>query len=490
MRRLLALVGALVVGLGGCAVGPDYEAPVFEQGDSWQSKIATDASATPVNAAGWWGQFNDPLLSELIEKGAFNNRDLAVALANIERARGLRREAGAGYFPSIDVAGSASRSRYSRQTGFGANTGTRNTFTGSLDASWELDLFGRTRRSVEAAEAQIGASQAAHQGVMLSVAAEIAASYFELRGLQEQLEMNRRDIDLLKEVEAVAGAQAELGVTSGLDLARAQGERENIAAKAPNLEAQVMARIYRISVLTGEAPEFHAAKLKLSQPLPMALDRVPVGLRSQILKRRPDVRQAERELAAATAAIGIARADLFPDFSLTGAIGSSARLFSDLFMPGTLTSSLGAALGWPLFAGGAITARIDVAEADAKAALARYEQSVLLALEDAESALMAYAREWQTLKLLQAAEHSRLQAFEIARLRYEAGEEGFMVMLDAERMLITTRNDIVSSEIRILTGLTQLYKALGGGWQLVEQVNGEQQQPQRDGSATQQGADE
>jgi len=274
-----------------------------------------------------------------------------------------------------------------------------------------------------------------------------------------------RDIELLKEVEEIAQARAELGVASDMDQSQARGERENIEAGLPNLQAEITARIYRISVLTGQAPEFYAATLKQDRPLPVVTDRVPVGLRSQMLKRRPDVRQAERELAAATATIGVARANMFPSFSLTGSAGSSARVFTDLFTPATLTRSIGALLNWPLFAGGALSAGVDIAEADTQAALARYEQSVLLALEDAESALMRYASEWQTLKRLRAAEASRKHAYEIARLRYEAGQDTFLLMLDAERALITTRNNVVSSETRVLTTLAQLYKALGGAWQ-------------------------
>jgi multidrug efflux system outer membrane protein len=464
----LFMAVSLLLVLGACAVGPDYQQPVMTHSKQWHGELSMDEHLHPVSHADWWKQFNDPLLSGLIDQGLKNNRDLAVALANIERAKALRAVAAGGYFPTLDAQADAGRSRFSNQTGFGANTGTRNTFSAGLDASWEFDLFGRTRRSVEAADAQIGSSEAAKQGVTLSVIAEIAANYFEVRGLQRQLAMTKRDIALLKEVEAIADAQAESGIITELDVARARGERETFEAKLPNLDAEIMARIYRISVLTGKAPEYHAKAMIESQPMAMPTDRVPVGLRSEILKRRPDVQQAERELAAATATIGVARADMFPDFSLTGAIGSSARVFSDLFSPATITSSLGAALGWPVFAGGSLSARVDVAEAEAKAAVASYEQSVLLALEDAETALMRYGKEWQTLKQLRAAEQSRQQAFEIARLRYESGQEGFLTLLDAERALIFTRNDIVSSETLILTNLTRLYKALGGGWQSSE----------------------
>jgi len=466
MRLLLSAL--LLLGLGGCTLGPDYQTPAFKHSEQWHSEQVRDESLSARHEARWWQQFEDPLLTALITRAAQNNRDLAATLANIERVRALRHMAGAAFMPSVNATGEASRSRYSRQTGFGANTGTRNSFSAALDAGWELDLFGRTRRSLEAADAQVEAVEAVRQGLMLSVVAELAANYFELRGLQRQQQVSLHNITLLGEVEEIARAQSELGVTSELDLARARGERENMQATLPNLQAEISARIYRISVLTGEAPEFYADILAAVGAVPVVRDHVPVGLRSDILKRRPDVQQAERELAAATANIGVARADLFPNFSLTGSIGSSARVFSDLFTPATLTRSIGALLDWPLFAGGALHAAVDVAHAEEKAALARYEQRVLLALEDTEAALTRYAREWQTLKQLRTVEISRQQAFEIARLRFEAGEEGFLVILDAERSLIATQSEIVSSETRLLTHLTQLYKTLGGEWQQLD----------------------
>jgi len=471
MSRWLTIGILSAFAVSACTLGPDYKKPELAYSDQWHGELNLDEHLRPANAADWWQQFRDPLLSKLIGEGIQHNRDLAVALANVEQARALRRATAGGYYPSVNAQAGASRSRFSRQTGVGANTGTRNTFSAGLDASWELDLFGKTRRAVEAADAQIEASEAARQGVLLSVIAEIAANYFEVRGLQRQLAMTELDILLLKEVEDIAHAKAEGGVVSELDVARAQGERETFEASLPNLQAEITARIYRISVLTGQPPEYHAKALAAAQALPMQTDRVPVGLRSDILKRRPDVQQAERELAAATANIGVAKAELFPSFSLTGAIGTSARVFSDMFTPGTITNSVGGALGWPVFAGGSLSARVDVAEAGAKAALAAYEQTVLLALEDAEGSLMRYGKEWQTLKGLRAAEVSRQEGFEIARLRYEAGEDDFLVMLDAERALIGTRNDLISSETRMLTNLTQLYKALGGGWQGVKNLD-------------------
>ena len=463
MKRFFAYM--LLLFMAGCVLGPEHAEPEFRHADSWQTQPEVMGQADEEHLANWWQKFNDPLLVEMVRQSLANNKQLAVALANIDKSKSLRQETRGALFPSVSTQAGAERRRYSRQESFGATAGTRNTYDASIDASWELDLFGRTRRAIEAADAQLDVSREAFHGLQLSIIAEVAMNYFEVRGFQRQLEITHRNIDLLREVEEIARIQFEIGVTTELDVARARGEREAFEVQLPNLEAEILSRIYRISVLTGKPPETHLAALSESKPLPMPHDQVPVGLRSDLLKRRPDIRQAERQLAANRAAVGVAEADRYPDFSLTGSLGSSARVFSDLFTTGTIVNSLAAALNWPVFQGGAIEARIEGAKADVRAAEAAYDQAVLLALEDAESALMRYGKQWQTLKRLRAAEASRQEAFDIAKLRYEAGEENFLVILDAERTLINVRNDIISSETAILTSLTQLYKSLGGGWQ-------------------------
>jgi len=469
MRRFPGFL--LLTLLTGCVLGPDYRAPEFGHADSWQPQVEVADGGDETHLANWWRRFDDPLLTDLVDQSLANNRQLAGALANIDKSKALRREVGGAQLPEVSTQAGAERRRYSRQGTFGASSGTRNTYDVGLDASWELDLFGRTRRAIESAEAQVEVSREAFHGLQLSIIAEVAANYFEMRGLQRQLEITHRNIDLLKEVEEIASIQFEIGVATELDLARARGEREAFEVQLPALEAEILARIYRISVLTGQAPEFHLAALKKSQPLPMPHDQVPVGLRSELLKRRPDIRQAERQLAMATAEVGVAEAERFPNFALTGSVGSSARVFSDLFTTGTIIHSLAAALNWPLFQGGALKARVAGAKADVRAAEAAYEQAVLLALEDTETALMRYGSQWRTLKRLKAAEASRQEAFDIAKLRYEAGEENFLVILDAERTLIGVRNDIIEAETAILTSLTRLYKSLGGGWQPMAEAN-------------------
>lgn len=450
--------------LGGCLLGPEHQPPEFTHPADWQSELALSTELTEAGDTAWWKQFNDPILNRLITETAANNRDLAAAMANIEQARALRRTISADALPQVDLSAGADRSRYSRQSAFGATSGTRNSFDAGLDASWELDLFGRVRRSIQASDARIEAEIEVLHGLQLSLLAETATAYFELRSLQAQLANTERTIELLKEVEAIARAQAEAGAISEMDLLRARGERQNLQSQLPELHTRITARIHRISVLNGRPPEHYLTTLQTPGALPEPTDRVPLGLRSDLLQRRPDIRRAERLLAATTADIGVAKAEMLPSFSLTGAIGSSARTFGDLFTAGTITNSVGAALGWPLFAAGKYSARVGAAEAAQRAAMAGYEQQVLLALEDTENALLGYGQEWKTLNHLREVLQSRKQAFAIARLRYEAGEDSFLNMIDAERSLTTTRTDLILSEERLLIRLATLYKALGGEW--------------------------
>ncbi len=449
--------------LVGCAVGPDYRQPEFAHQKNWHAELATPQKTGESVSTVWWKQFNDPVLDGLISMAAAENRELEGALARIEQARALRSNASSSFWPQIDTSASGNRTKYSSQGNF-ANGTTRNNYSAGADASWEIDLFGRIRREVEAADARIDAEIAVHDGVMLSVLAETATSYFELRSLQMQLNNTEHTIELLKEVEAIAQAQLDAGVISEVDLLHARGERQNLESQRPNLQADIAARIHRISVLTGKAPEFQIEALRTDAVLPEPKDRVPLGLRSELLERRPDIRLAERSLAAATADIGVAKAALFPDFSLTGSAGSTTHMFGDLFTAGTITHSVGAALNWPFFAAGKYSSLVDAAEAGKRAALADYEQAILLALEDSENALFRYGQEWKTLTQLKDVVMVREKAFEIARLRYEAGEDSFLSLIDAERSLNDARINLILSQERLLTNLTALYKALGGEW--------------------------
>jgi multidrug efflux system outer membrane protein len=447
--------------LSSCKVGPDYLKPDTKIDDSFHAKANYPYNKDAVNEE-WWKVFNDKLLNEIIEDAVNNNKDIKIALANIEGARALRKGKVAGLMPSVSADAGAGRTKYSEKT---SPLGTVNAYNAGLDAAWELDVFGKIRRGVEASDARLEGFEAQKNAIMLSIMAEVASNYFEVRGLQKRIDVTTRSVGLLKEVETLAKAKYKAGIVTEFDVSRARGEREAIEAKLPNLEAQMQAGIYTISLLSGKEPEYYLAKLLEKGALPPPPDIVPVGMRSEILRRRPDIIVAERNLAAASADIGVATGDLFPSISLTGAVGTSARVFSDVFTGSAGAYSLGSALSWSVFNGGATHARIDAAKATSKASLAAYEKAVLAALSEVETSLSNYGGEWNTLKKLKAAEGTRQDGFKVAKLRYESGQENFLTIIDAERSLITAQDDVIQSESRILVDLTQLYKTLGGGWQ-------------------------
>lgn len=459
MKKQLVTL-ALACLLTACAVGTDYALPSLPLPESWGGLKRTKTIAAPDQPAqsDWWKNLNDPTLDTLITEAAAHNHDIRIALAALEEARALRRATAADFYPSLGANASAKRERNDGDGG-------ANQFDATLDAAWEPDVFGGIRRGVEAAEARSQASEAGYHDVMLGVLAEVARNYFELRGAQKRIAVTRNNIEILREVEGVAQTRFENGASSEFDVTQARGERETIEASLPNLEAEMTAGIYRLSVLTGKPPEHYVSTLSEAQPLPMPPDIVPVGLLSDLLRRRPDVKRAERELAAATAGTGLAMADLFPRFPLTGSIGGSASRFGELFASGGFTYFVAQAVTMPLFEGGRLRAQVDAADARQKQALAAYEKAVMVALEDTEASLVRYGKEWETLQSLRAALATRSEASAIARLRYESGTENFLVVLDAERSHIAAQDSIVQSETRILTRLTQLYKSLGGGWE-------------------------
>lgn len=478
------LAGCSVLCLAACSVGPDYERPESPISDGW---AAGDATNTEAPSAEWWTHFDDPVLEQLMNEAAQNNLDVAIALANIDRARSLRRTAIAPFFPQLAFNADAQRQSFASATSqnrFFAEK-ERDSFSAFLDAAWEIDIFGRTRRAGEAADARLRVAEENRRDVVLMALAETAQSYFSVRGLQKRIAVNRHNIELLREVEDVAQSQFDAGVTTEFDYTTAVGERQQVEALLPTLEAELASAIYRLSVLAGKDPAHYAETLSTPTALPTPPDMVALGPRSEILRRRPDIRLAERQLAASSADIGVAIGDLFPRLTLTGSIGSSALEAGDLLTSGGINHSVGALLNLPIFQGGAGWANVDLSKANNRAALLNYQQSVLRALEDAESSLVRYDKELETLKLLQSAEAQRQEAYRIARLRYESGEENFLVMLDAERTLVSAEDQTIQSEIRVLTYLTQLYKALGGGWQAFEPSADEEAAPDHTPKATQ-----
>ncbi|MEQ8206297.1 MAG: TolC family protein [Woeseia sp.] len=454
--------------MAGCTVGPRYAEPVKEYPDTWsheESSAGTRVTSPDAINTQWWNVFEDPLLEQFIATAAEHNKDLDIAMANVRSARALRQIERSSLLPSIGASVGGSRTKSSAAISSFNSGQIRNTYDAGFDASWEIDLFGANRRAYEGSDARVGAAIANYQDVMQSTLSDVARTYYEARGLQKRIANTKQSTQLLKETFDVVRDRFTVGETSDFDLSRAQSEYELTHARIPNLEGELKVTIYTLSVLLGRPPEALLAEMESVQPLPVPPDMVPVGLRSDILRRRPDIRAAERALAASVADIGAQTAELFPSFFLTGDIGSQARVFGDLANSSAGVWSLASFFQWSVFDGGAIRARLELQEAESVAALAQYEKSVLEALRDAEAALSRYAEELETRQRLAKGVQSRRKAVALAKDLFDAGEEDYLAVVDAERQLIASEDDLIISETNSITKLVALFDTLGGGWE-------------------------
>ncbi|NOV29495.1 efflux transporter outer membrane subunit [Methylomonas sp. ZR1] len=464
-HHALSAAGLLGVLLGGCAVGPDYELPATAD------LPASFANAQEFSDRGieeqWWQLFNDPQLSALIDNTISHNYELKVARANLAEARALYLETGLNLLPTV-----TSHANYTEQK---RSTGSFNNRTGvfprelklyntGFDASWEIDFFGRVRRNVEASNDEVEAQEASLRDIGVSLIAEAARNYFELRGLQNQLAVARKNADNQAQTLALTQVKLENGRGTELDTSRALAQLESTKATIPRLESAIAQAIHRLSVLTGQMPDALTKTLVQSAPLPKAPDAIQIGNPEQLLRRRPDIRIAERSLAAATARIGVATADLFPRVTFVGSLSLEASTLSGLVAPGSETYSVGPKISWAAFDLGRVYARIKAADARAEASLAQYEQTVLNALEETENALVSYRQERARRGSLLAAAQASEKAAALAHLRYQEGIADFLTVLDSELRLLQDQSQLAQSETATATALTAVYKALGGGW--------------------------
>tara|TARA_R110002049_G_scaffold2743_5_gene21133 strand:- start:7700 stop:9163 length:1464 start_codon:yes stop_codon:yes gene_type:complete len=471
VHTLFAL-GLIALSMTACVnVGPDYAPPETDYSDQWAVTESERMTSAPVQQE-WWTVFNDSLLESYIQSAIENNKNVNIALANLRRARELRSEAHGSLLPDAGVSSEASRSKSSGSLGnAGSSAGNEsNFFDAGFDASWEVDVFGGNRRSIQAADARIGSAIADYRAAMLSTLSEVARNYFEARGFQKQLEVTEQSSELLKKTYEVIAARLEVGEASEFDLSRAMGEYQLTKARIPNIVANLNSSIFRLSVLLGQSPETLLSDMSQVKPLPAAIDIVPVGLRSEILRRRPDIQKAERELEAEIADIGIETSELFPKFFITGEAGAQSRLLGDLLKSSSGIWSIGTLIDWSLFSGGSIRARIKVQEAEGDAALLAYEQTVLEALADAEITLVSYIQELATQTSLESGVQSRRQSAKIAHQLFDEGEADYLAVLDAERELTSSEDDLVISETQVVLKLVALYTALGGGWEQFDQT--------------------
>lgn len=454
----------VLLALGACTVGPDYRgAPPVAVAPQW---LAPGEAATPSTAA-WWESFADPTLTRLILAASSDNLDLRAAKARLAEARASRDMAAGARLPQLGAAASATTNRLSengqipvgRIPGFARDL---DLFDAGFDASWELDLWGRTRRSVQGASARAQAAEAEQRGALISLQAEVARTYVELRAAQAQLASLQADADAQQRIAALTRQRFDAGEAARFDFERAEGLARATAAQVPALRAASAAAGWRLALLAGRPPEAMDPGLPEAAPIPQAPDSIALGLRSELLRRRPDIVAAERRLAATSADIGVITADLFPRISMRGSIGQQAQSVDDLSAAASTRYSLGPQLSWPLLDRGRIHAAIRAAGARNEAAAAAYEAAVLGALGESETAANRFARATEALSQSRGALQAQRSALDLARERYAAGEADLIELLSAESGYATTQRAATEAEAARAHQAIALFKALGG----------------------------
>ena len=446
--------------LGACAVGPDYRAPETAATPFVAAQTA-GVDEQPFEAA-WWEQFQDPVLDELVERALADDLDLKIALARVTEARAVFGAARRDRWPGVSAEAARSESR-GQQPGFTTDRVTVESYDAGLATLWELDLFGRVRRGVQAAGAEADAAVASLRDAQVLVAAEVARNYVELRGAQKRLRVARQNLGYQQETLELTQVRLELGRGSELDVASAAARFAATQATIPRLVAAETVAANRLAVLLGERPGALATQLAFREVEPH-LTTLAVDSPAALLQRRPDIRAAERALAAATARIGVAKADLFPRLTLSGFIGFIAGDADELGESTSRAWSLSPVLSWAGFERGTY-AGVRVAEARTQAALAAYELAVLRALEETENAFVIYGTERQRLaSVVEQAAASRTAA-ELARIQYREGALDFLRLLDAERTLLQAEDEVAAAEADLNASVVLIYKALGGGWE-------------------------
>ena len=451
---------------GGCAVGPDYHAPDVPVPERYGE--STTRLATAVDLARWWTTFQDETLASLIDRAVESNLDLHLAAARVREARAARGGARAEFWPNVDATGAYTRQRAS-QNAFGTGSFARTDLETDLwqvgfDSTWEIDVFGGVRRSIEAANADLQASIEGHRDVLVTLLGDVAQSYVELREAQRRLAITRANLESQRETLELTRVRFNAGLVGELDVARAQALVAATSSQVPALEQQVRASIHRLSVLLGQPPSALADELGPEGPIPSGVAAVPVGLPSELLRRRPDIRRAERNAAAATARVGVATADLFPRFTLTGSYGWQSEQFDDLLESDSVFWNVGPGVRWNLLDFGRTRSAIEVQNARQEQALVQYEQAVLTALEEVENAIVAYDHEQTRRVSLASAVDSNRRAVELASELYSRGLVDFLNVQEAQRSLLIAEDQLVQSDAQVSTNLVALYKALGGGW--------------------------
>lgn len=473
-KHLLLLAPVL---LAGCAIGPKYRRPAVEVPDHWPADSSSPAAIRPA-VEEWWKLLQDPELDSLVKRAVAANLDLKQAAARVEEARANRGLARSGALPQVTASVAASRERQIAQ-GFvpnpSGNGGSLQTFayeislfSGLADLSWEVDLFGGIRRQVQAAGADLTAHQEDRRNVLVSLLGDVATNYAQVRGYQLRLDIAHRNIVNQEDTVRLTRDLVNAGQATERDVAQSEALLESTRASLPVLDSGSKSAIHRLGVLLGLEPEALAGELAAVARLPLIPPEVPVGLPSDLLKRRPDIRRVEAQLAAATARVGQAKADYFPKLSLTGNAGREATELHAVTLGLGNVFSIGPSVSLPIFTGGKIRSNVAVQTARMKQAEAAYESTVLTALEETDNALVNFDNEKERRNRLQEVVRASQTALDMALVQYKVGLADFLTVLDSERTLAANQDQLAQSQVGVITNLISLYKALGGGWEVVQ----------------------
>ncbi len=462
LRLLLGLV--TICFLAGCgAVGPDYVRPDMPVPDAWHQN-ADSMQAEGSNDHGlatWWQTLNDPVLDTLMDRAVKNNLDLHSALSSVRQARIRRGISGADLYPSVNASGSAGRTYQNDIHGDFSST---DTFSTGLDASWELDIFGGVRRTLEASDAQIQVSEDSYRDVLVSLLAEVATDYVQLRSYQSRLSVAEANLASQEETLKITRWRYQAGLTTQLDVQKAKSNLEQTRSSIPSLHSDIKQTLNALSVLLGGFPGTLDTELSTYRPIPTPPDKITVGIPADLLRRRPDLRKAERELEAQTAQIGVAKAKLYPSLSLSGSIGLDALSAGDLLDSDSLHAGTNALISWPVYKAGAIMRNVKLQYELQEQNLIAYRKALLVALKDVENGLTSYAYEKDSRASLLAAYQAAEQAAKISKDQYASGLVDFTTVLDSERTLLTLQDQLTQSDARIIEDIVTIYKAVGGGW--------------------------
>jgi NodT family efflux transporter outer membrane factor (OMF) lipoprotein len=465
-----------------CTVGPDYQKPEISVPTTWTEKTPESAvpkaegardEATPEALQHWWTQLGDPILTDLIERSLVGSLDLRTAMARIDQSRAELGFTRGERFPSVDVGGAYDRGLSSENSGIGStrladipqiSVDPTDTYSLGLGASWEIDLFGRIRRSVEAALADYAAAIEDYRDVRVVLCADVGMTYFHIRTLQRRMEISKDNIRAQQRSLEIVRFRYQAGVAPRLELAQAESNLASSQAKLPPLQKDLVKALNRLNVLLGERPGTNRNQLLGSTTPIKPSRRLVIGFPADLLRRRPDIRITERRLAAQTARVGVATALLYPRFTILGTIGLTSIDASDFFTRGSLFYKLGPSFSWNIFDAGRIRSLIDVEDALVSQALLAYEKSVLLALEETEDALSALSRETdRNHSLIRTVEAYQLSV-SLAMAAYKGGQTDFRDVLDAQRELLNYQDQLAESDGALMTDLIALYRSAGGGW--------------------------